>query len=150
MKILFVCIGNICRSPIAEGVLTSLIRTNQLNWICSSAATHAYHINERPHQFSQQICMTNNIDISNQKSKRICVEDFKNYDIIYALATDIYENLIKSCPIKYKHKIKILMNELEPKTNKSIKDPYYGMLEDYKNVYIQIENCCKQIIINYN
>ena len=84
-----VCLGNICRSPIAEGILEQKIKLAGLNWLVESAGTNSYHTNESPHQLSQKVALKNGIDISKQKARTFLKEDFTKYDKIYAMANDV-------------------------------------------------------------
>lgn len=93
MKILFVCLGNICRSPIAEGVLRHLAEQNDLNWKIDSAGTEYYHVGERPDRRAIAQCLKYNIDISSQRARQIRARDFEKFDLIYALADDVLDEL---------------------------------------------------------
>ena len=93
MKVLMVCLGNICRSPIAEGVLRKKALDKGLNWEIDSAGTNGYHDGEHPHPLSQKVCLAKGIDISSQISRRIRVEDFSFYDKIYAMAEDVVSDM---------------------------------------------------------
>ncbi len=147
MKILFVCIGNICRSPIAEGVMQDLCKAQNLYWAIDSAGTHHYHIGEAPHTDSQKVCKKNGIDISKQKARQFTKIDFDKFDIIYALATDVYKNIeaisVNKAQMK---KVKLLLDELYPNQNKSVKDPWYGNYSDYEDVFEEINLACQAIL----
>jgi protein-tyrosine phosphatase len=151
MRILMVCLGNICRSPIAEGVLQHKANDRGLNWTVESAGTESYHIGEAPHRFSQQICLQNGIDISDQRARRFTRADLAKYDIIYALATDVYAE-IESIIGKNtdSSNVKLFLNELQPGTNASVPDPYYGGQDGYTHVYDLIDQTCEAIIKKYN
>ena len=93
MKILMLCLGNICRSPLAEGILQKKINNKGLNWKVDSAGTNGYYINEKPHHLSQKVALLNGIDISNQRSRQFVREDFERFDKIYAMALDVVEEM---------------------------------------------------------
>src|SRR4051812_47269345 len=93
MRILMVCLGNICRSPIAEGVLKHKIAEQGLNWKVDSAGTESYHIGEPPHHFSQKICREMGVDISGQRARKFVAADLGRYDKIYAMADDVYREI---------------------------------------------------------
>ncbi|MCR6721450.1 MAG: low molecular weight phosphotyrosine protein phosphatase [Chitinophagaceae bacterium] len=93
MKILMVCLGNICRSPLAEGILQEKAFKAGLNWSVESAGTNGYHDGEAPHPLSQKVAQARGIDISCQRSRRFRAEDFDNYDRIYALAGDVMDEI---------------------------------------------------------
>ena len=105
MKILMVCLGNICRSPLAEGILQQKAFSAGLTWSIESAGTNSYHIGEPPHPLSQKVAKINGIDISKQRARRFKAEDFESYDKIYALANDVLEDI--------KNKSAMINNALE-------------------------------------
>ena len=151
MKILFVCLGNICRSPIAEGVLTELAKQHHLSWQIASAGTESFHIGEQPHRYSQQVCKENSIDISHQRAAQFSKEDLQQYDLIYTMSTDVYNILKKICGSSFdSNKVRLFLEELYPSQNLSIKDPWYGELEGYYEVYEEIRKGCLAIIENHS
>ncbi len=150
MRILMVCLGNICRSPIAEGVMRHLVKQNGIKWTIASAGTNSYHIGEMPHRFSQKICLVNGIDISDLRATRLTRTDFKNYDKIYAFAGDVYRDIVSiGGPLADMSKVDYFLNELHPGGNESVPDPYYGNEDGYKIVYDLIYKTCNAIIENY-
>ena len=150
MRILMVCLGNICRSPIAEGVMRHKVKQHGLNWDVASAGTESYHIGEEPHRFSQKICMAHGIDISMQRAKKFVSTDFAEYDKIYAMAGDVYKEIKRiGGPGADMSKVEYFLNELHPDKNGSVPDPYYGDESGYKVVYEMIEKTCSAIVKNY-
>jgi protein-tyrosine phosphatase len=150
MKILFVCIGNICRSPIAEGVLQQKCDALNLGWTIDSAGTHNYHVGELPHESSRKICSENGVDISHQKARQFNKNDFDKFDIIFALATDVQQTLLlKASSTSEKNKIKLLLDELYNEKGKSVKDPWYGEYDGYIDVFNEIDKACDAVIKNY-
>lgn len=150
MKILMVCLGNICRSPIAEGVLKHKAEEHGLNWQVDSAGTESYHIGSEPHKYSQRICKTNGLDISDQRARQFDKSDFDKYDIIYALADDVYEEIAaKSSKSSDMNNVTLFLNELKPDANESVPDPYYGGEDGYTHVYQLIDATCDAIIKKY-
>ena len=150
MRILMVCLGNICRSPIAEGIMKQKIQENKLDWEVDSAGTESYHVGEAPHRFSQKICLLRGIDISAQRARRFTKADFDRFDKIYALANDVYEE-INSIGGKdaQMEKVTLFVNELRPGNNEDVPDPYYGGEEGYTLVYELIEQTCEVIVDKY-
>ncbi len=150
MRILMVCLGNICRSPIAEGVLRQKVAENGLHWVVDSAGTESYHVGEAPNKFSQKVCREHGIDISAQRARRFTAADFQNYDKIYALADDIYQE-IKRIGGKQAEmdKVDYFLNELHPGINESVTDPYYGPEQGFREVYDLIDQTCDAIIKNH-
>lgn len=150
MKILMVCLGNICRSPIAEGILKDYIRQHHLPWIVDSAGTESYHIGEPPHPHSQRVCREKGIDISGQRATKFYYSEMGKYDKIYAMATDVYDELKAICGKKFdEQKVDLFLNVLYPGENRSVKDPWYGELEGYYEVFDEIDNGCKAILHRY-
>src|SRR4030066_2348232 len=113
-KILMVCLGNICRSQLAEGILKSkLFRTNVF---IDSAGTGAYHIAEKPDNRSIAIAKINGIDITNQQARKFLVEDFDEFDLIYVMDQENYRDVIAMARnINDKAKVKMILNEVFPK-----------------------------------
>jgi len=150
MRILVVCLGNICRSPIAEGVLKHMVQKNNMNWIVASAGTENYHIGEPPHRYSQKICQKNGIDISQQRARPFVASDLNNFDKIYAMSKDVLEIIKDRVGIHFDaSKITLFLNELTPGANKSVPDPWYGPEEDYEIVFDLIEKTCEKIVLKY-
>lgn len=150
MKILFVCLGNICRSPIAEGVMKHLIAEHGLDWQVDSAGTESYHIGNAPHHHSQAVCLENGIDISLQKARKFEAADIERFDKIYALASDV---LLEMQHIAGTHldeeKVMLMLNEQFPSQQKSVHDPWYGDKDGYYPVYEAIRSCCEAIVKKY-
>jgi len=151
MRILMVCLGNICRSPIAEGVLRHKIKEKGLNWTVESAGTEHYHIGEPPHQFSQKVCLAHGIDISDLRAAKFTGDDFDHYDIIYAMAEDVYLEIEqigdKGADM---HKVRYFLNELYENSNQSVPDPYGHPEKEFTLVYNMINETCDAIIAHYN
>ena len=146
-----VCLGNICRSPIAEGVMRHKAEKNGLNWIIDSAGTESYHIGEAPHRHSQAICRANGIDISSQCARRFVAADFDKYDKIYAMANDVYREVQRiGGRGADMSRVEIFLNELEPGSNASVPDPWYGNEDGYVTVYDLINKTCDNIIRTYS
>ena len=151
MKILMLCLGNICRSPIAEGILKYKIEKAGLSWQVDSAGTNGFHIGEAPHQLSQKVSLENGIDISNQKSTLFMPDDFNKFDKIYAMANDVIVEMKYLSKDKFNSsKVDLLMNEFKPGANLDIPDPWYGPEAGYHQVYDLIEKACEALIKNYS
>jgi protein-tyrosine phosphatase len=145
-----VCLGNICRSPIAEGVLQYKAEKHGLNWRIDSAGTESYHIGEKPHPSSQKVCLQHGIDISAQRARKFVREDFERYDMIYALAADVMQEIKRIAGNKTDiNKLSLFLNELHPGANASVPDPWYGNEDGYLPVYKMIDEACDAIIEKY-
>lgn len=150
MKILMVCLGNICRSPMAEGILKHKINKAGLSWQVDSAGTNGFHIGEAPHRLSQKVSLANGIDISRQRSRLFIPDDFDEFDKIYAMANGVIGEMKQISKEKFdRSKVDLLMNELKPGANLDILDPWYGPEADYHQVYDLIDKACEALIINH-
>ena len=147
MRILMVCLGNICRSPIAEGVLRHKAAAAGLDWTIDSAGTEDYHIGKEPHRFSQSVCRSHGIDISAQRARRFLPADLVNYDRIYALADDVLDAIrqIGGRQADYS-RVMLFLDELHPGAHESVPDPWYGEESGYGPVYRLIEETCEAIV----
>ena len=151
MKILMVCLGNICRSPLAEGILQDKAFKAGLQWSVESAGTNSYHIGEAPHYLSQKIAKQHGIDICNQRKRIFVPEDFDRFDKIYALAEDVLYDIKRIAKNKFdKSKVDLLMNELYPGRNMDVPDPWDGPEKGYHEAYKLIDAACEKIIQKYS
>ena len=142
-----VCLGNICRSPLAEGILQEKAIRAGLNWTVESAGTNSYHIGEHPHPLSQKVARLHGIDISRHRARRFVPEDFEAFDKIYALAEDVLEDIAYIAGEKFQRtKIDLLMNELYPGKDLDVPDPYYGGESGYHEVYEMLDKVCDKIV----
>ena len=146
-----VCLGNICRSPLAEGILQDKAWKAGLAWSVESAGTNGYHDGEAPHRLSQKVASLNGIDICNQRSRRIRPDDFEKFDKIYAMAEDVVDDIKRIVKNKYDaSKVELLMNELYPGRNLDVPDPWYGGESGYHEVYKMIDAACEKIVSRYS
>jgi protein-tyrosine phosphatase len=126
------------------------IKQHGLDWVVESAGTESYHIGERPHRFSQKICQENGIDISGQRARKFTADDLGKYDKIYAMATDVYDEIKRICGRNADlSNVSLFLNELEPGGNASVPDPWYGDEDGYIPVYDLINRACDAIIGRY-
>lgn len=150
MKILMVCLGNICRSPIAEGILQHKAQKAGLNWIVESAGTNGYHNGEGPHHLSQKITASKGIDISHQRSRQFKKNDFYKYDLIYGMASDVMSDMKLIGGNEYDNeKTFLFLDELFPGETKDVPDPWYGGEDGYHKVYDLIDKTCDEIVKKY-
>ena len=145
-----VCLGNICRSPLAEGILQDKAFKAGLNWSVESAGTNRYHTGDCPHHLSQKVAKLNGIDISKQRARRFVAGDFEIYDKIYALAEDVLNEIGHIAKDKFDGaKVDLLMNELYPGRNMDVPDPWYSEEPAYHEVYKMLDKVCDAIIKKY-
>lgn len=143
-SILMVCLGNICRSPLAEGILTSKLPKSK--FLIDSAGTSAYHIGEKPDLRSIQIAKLHDISIENQRSRQFKIEDFDIFDYIYAMDYSNSENIINLARNEYdKKKVKLILSELNESDVTEVPDPYYGGIDDFESVYNLLDRACDVI-----
>ena len=144
-KILMVCLGNICRSPLAEGILKG--KTNHLDVVVDSAGTAAYHIGEQPDIRSIAIAKKYGIDLIDQRARQFCINDFDDFDKIYAMDTSNYTSIISLVRNESdKDKVDLILNEINPKSFQSVPDPYYGGDNGFQDVYDMLDEACDRIV----
>lgn len=150
MKLLMVCLGNICRSPLAEGILKKKIKENHLDWEVDSAGTESYHVGETPHPLAQKVALLHGIDISSHRARRFIKSDLERFDKIYAMAKDVYGEMKsiggKNADMQHAD---LFLNEVSPGKNLSVPDPWYGGEDDFKHAYELMEEACDKIILKY-
>jgi protein-tyrosine phosphatase len=147
MKILMVCLGNICRSPLAEGILS--LKGKHLNLEVDSAGTAAYHIGKKPDIRSIEIANKYTIDLNQQRARQFSRADFDKFDIIYAMDTNNYAHLISLASTETERdKIRMILNEINPKAYQSVPDPYYGGENGFQDIYNMLDKACDKIIQN--
>jgi protein-tyrosine phosphatase len=146
-KILMVCLGNICRSPLAEGILKA--KTNHLDVVVDSAGTAAYHVGEQPDIRSIEIANKYGIDLTSQRARQFSVNDFDEFDKIYAMDSSNYANIISLArDERDRNKVDVILNESNPKSFQSVPDPYYGGENGFQNVYDMLDQACDIITQN--
>ncbi len=140
-----VCLGNICRSPLAEGILKSKLDPNK--YIVASCGTSNYHIGSKPDKRSIDIARKHNIDITEQRAAQFNVNNFKTYDYIYAMDNSNYQNIIKLASNNTEiNKVKLILEELYPNQNLDVPDPYYGGEQGFEDVYQMLNKTCDTIV----
>ncbi|WP_121147137.1 low molecular weight protein-tyrosine-phosphatase [Tenacibaculum discolor] len=143
-KILMVCLGNICRSPLAEGILQSKLSSG--NFAVDSAGTAGYHVGELPDGRSIEVARKYGVDITNQRSRKFVKADFDNFDMIFAMDQSNYGDIVAMSENEEQHeKVKMILNELHPNENRSVPDPYYGGDQGFENVYKMLDEVCEII-----
>lgn len=141
MKILMVCLGNICRSPLAEGILKSKVSSEVE---VDSAGTAGYHEGELPDTRSIAVAKKYGIDITNQRSRKFTVADFDYFDLIYVMDDSNYHNVLSLARNDEDAlKVKMILSELGSTAN--IPDPYYGGTDGFENVYAMLDDACDVI-----
>ena len=142
-KILMVCLGNICRSPLAQGILEKKVFKSV---IIDSAGTAGYHIGKNPDQRSINIGNKNGVDISNYKARQFSKKDFKNFDHIYVMDNSNYKDVIAQAEsIEDEKKVNLILS-----SNQEVPDPYYLGEKGFKHCYGLLDNACENIVKELN
>ena len=143
-----VCLGNICRSPLAQGILESKLNGHHTNWHVDSAGTGSWHIGEKPDPRSIDIALKHGIDISQQRARQIIGEDLDTFDLILAMDTSNYQNVIKMARNSdQREKVKLILNYTYPGQNRAVPDPYFD--GGFQKVYDLLNEAMDQLISSF-
>jgi protein-tyrosine phosphatase len=147
-KILFVCMGNICRSPTAEGVFRKMVTDAGLDDSVhiASAGTHAYHVGEPADVRAQQAARKRGYDIGEFRARQVTQDDFRDYDLILAMDWENLSLLQQQCPRGNKHKLHLLMRFAGEFDAATVPDPYYGGPEGFGTVLDYVEDACQGLL----
>jgi protein-tyrosine phosphatase len=142
IKVLFVCMGNICRSPTAEGVFTKLITEKKLTsrFTIDSAGTHAYHVGNPPDARAQQAALKRGVELQQLRARKVHSSDFEYFDYVLAMDDDNYSILIHECPDEYKDKVKYFLDYAPHLGVREVPDPYYGEKLGFEQVLDMVED----------
>ncbi len=139
-----VCLGNICRSPLAEGILKSKVDASKV--LVESAGTGGWHVGELPDSRSIEIAKKHGIDITDQRGRKFSEYDFERYDVIYVMDNSNYRDVLKLANSdSEKKKVKLILNEIFPGENVDVPDPYYGGSQGFENVFQMLDDACEKI-----
>lgn len=139
-----VCLGNICRSPLAEGILKSKLPHG--NFVVDSAGTANYHVGDLPDRRSVAVAKKYGIDISTLKGRQFNAKDFDDFDMIYVMDESNYNHVISLARTeKDQAKVKLILNEIYPNQNYDVPDPYYGSEHGFENVFKMLDEACSII-----
>ena len=144
VKILMVCLGNICRSPLAEGILASKLPKGKFT--VDSAGTGSWHIGRQPDERSIKKKKKNKINISTQKGRQFSVADFDAFDYIYVMDSSNYNDVVELAKTQdHRDKVQMILNDLFPNENVDVPDPYFGLPNGFKIVYNMLDEVCEVI-----
>lgn len=148
VRVLFVCMGNICRSPTAHGVFRSLVQSRELNNMIEidSAGTHAYHKGAPPDQRAQATAKERGVDLSDLRARTVKEKDFNEFDYILAMDEDNYSILIEQCPEDSRSKVQLFMHYAPHLNRREVPDPYYGGIKGFENVFAMIDEASKGLL----
>lgn len=146
MKVLMVCLGNICRSPLAEGILKAKVKEKGLEWQVESAGTGSWHVGEQPDPRSIEIANKNGLDISQQIGRQIKAHDLDRFDLIFAMDQSNYQRILQlATRPEQKKKVYLIMNIVSPNDNKNVPDPYWND-HGFEEVFQMLDLACDKII----
>lgn len=149
MRILMVCLGNICRSPLAEGILRHKINNRSLKWHIDSAGTAGWHEGTPPHELSCKVAKLNGFDISDQRSRPLVAEDFDRFDYLFVMDRSNYTNVKELAGVRFNPaQVKMILNEVYPGENREVPDPWSYGIDAYHSVYDMLDQACEQLIEN--
>jgi len=149
MRILMVCLGNICRSPLAEGILRDKVIRKKLDWKVDSAGTGSWHIGSAPDIRSIAVAKKHGIDINQQRGRQFTAEDFNNFDMIFAMDSENYQNIIRLATSEEdKNKVSLIMNQLDVTRNQSVPDPYWDD-DGFEKVFSMLDEACEAFLSEY-
>lgn len=144
-----VCLGNICRSPLAEGILKKKVAENNLGWSVDSAGTGSWHIGELPDRRSISIARSYGIDIMDQRARQFKPADLDHYDLVLAMDSSNYQDISRHANSKEQEgKVKLIMNYLTPGFNENVPDPYWDD-NGFDKVFKMLDKACEKIIEKY-
>ncbi len=144
VKVLMVCLGNICRSPLAEGILKSKVDSTAVH--VDSAGTGGWHIGALPDPRSVDIARTYHIDITDQRCRKFIAKDFENFDWIYVMDRSNYSDVLSMAETEnHTRKVKLILDELEQGSKLEVPDPYYGGGRGFEKVFELLDEACEQI-----
>ena len=145
--ILFVCMGNICRSPLAQGILAQIVEKQQIahRIVIDSAGTDAWHVGNAPDPRSVAIAKRHGIDITGQKARQVEPSDFEKFDLILAMDEDNLARLSTICPVQYAQKLH-LFSDYATGDRSNVPDPYYGGDDGFQTVYTMLFSGCMSFI----
>ncbi len=148
ISVLFVCMGNICRSPTAQGVFERLVADHSLSEIIEidSAGTHAYHVGECPDARATAAAMNRGVDLSSQQARRFSPDDFERFDYVLAMDSDNYEILAASCPSGLESRLRLFLEFAPELESREVPDPYYGGGSGFERVLDMIEQASEGLL----
>ncbi|VAW90041.1 Low molecular weight protein tyrosine phosphatase [hydrothermal vent metagenome] len=148
ISVIFVCMGNICRSPTAEGVFRSKVAARELGHVIDidSAGTHAYHKGEKPDPRSQKIAQQRGVDLNSIRARRATSADIERFDYILAMDSDNHLDLVKLAPEGHEHKIRLMLEFTSLYSENEVPDPYYGGPHGFDRVYDLIESASEGLL----
>jgi len=152
MKVLFVCLGNICRSPIAQGIFEDMVEKNptakaRIEFV-DSAGTADYHVGKAPDFRMRATAKQHGFNIDHLRGRQACVEDFAEFNYIFAMDQSNYNHLMQICPDQYRDKVSLFLSHVEDTDLVSVPDPFHGDDQDFIDVLNLIKNGSSSVLSN--
>ena len=145
IKVIFVCMGNICRSPTAEGVFRQLVKTERTadRFEIDSAGTIAYHEGEPSDHRASEAALRRGVDLSTIRARKVVMHDYEHFDYVLAMDSENYRNLMAECPAEYQHKVQLFLDYAQQHNETDVPDPYYGGAQGFEKVLDLIEDAAQ-------
>jgi protein-tyrosine phosphatase len=140
-KVLFVCMGNICRSPTAEGVFTKLIQERRVDkqFRVDSAGTHSYHVGDAPDLRAQRAARERGVELSHLRARKVRATDFEEFDYLLVMDDDNHAHVMAICPPEHKDKVSYFLSYAPQLNIREVPDPYYGGRNGFEKVLDMVE-----------
>jgi protein-tyrosine phosphatase len=147
-RILMVCLGNICRSPMAKAILIKKLNEKNITWVeVDSAGTSDYHSGGNADYRTMESGKIHGIDLSSHKGRQFTPRDFDAFDVIYAMDTTNYSDILNQASKKEEaEKVRLILNEINPSANLSVPDPWFGGEKDFEKVFTMLDMACDIIV----
>jgi protein-tyrosine phosphatase len=145
-RILFFCMGNICRSPTAEGIMRAKLKAAGMDVEVDSAGTHGYHIGAPPDERSQEHALKRGYDLSSLRARKLVAADFERFDLVLAMDADNIANAERLCPPAQRHRLQLLMDYAPHTGRRHVPDPYYGGEAGFEEVLDLVEAACDGLV----
>ena len=146
-RILFVCLGNICRSPLAEGIMLHLNEKHNLNWHIDSAGTASYHIGEAPDPRTIKNASKNGVDLKSLRARQFVAEDFEFFDHILVMDRNNHRNVLALAGSReHEQKVRLFLEYTLHESGGEVPDPYYGTEKDFEHVFHLVMRACEKLM----
>jgi protein-tyrosine phosphatase len=146
-KVLFVCTGNICRSPLAEGILREKLNKRNIAAEVDSCGFESFHVGDSPDSRALEVAAKRGIDLSSHRARLFSSRDFDRFDYIYAMDSSHYNNIMRVARNDSdREKVDYMLNVLYPGENRGVQDPWYHNLKAFENVYLQLDEACDALV----
>lgn len=146
VSVLFVCTGNICRSPSGDAILKHLATRDGLNLLIDSVGTHGYHVGDPPDRRAINVANTHGIDMAALRARKLSPSDFERFDYLLAMDNGHLQQMKTLCPKSHQHKLSLFLDHLPGHQGLDVPDPYYGSLNDFEDVFELVFKGCEAFL----